>query len=67
LRCLAADLALEGEQSIHALAAAVGAPTVPVPASMAPLLTVTAELAIEPLTTIVPALAVVAPSSCCWR
>jgi hypothetical protein len=41
----------------------VVAPTVPVPASMAPLLTVTAELAIEPLTTSVPALTVVAPLS----
>src|SRR5437588_378799 len=41
--------------------AIVAAPTVPVPASMAPELTVTAELAIEPFTISVPALIVVAP------
>ena len=39
----------------------VVAPTVPVPPSVAPLLTVTAELAIEPFTDSVPALTVVAP------
>ena len=39
----------------------VVAPTVPVPARMAPLLTVTAELAIEPFTTSAPALTVVGP------
>ena len=39
----------------------VVAPTVPVPVSSAPLATVTAELAIEPLTTSVPAVIVVAP------
>ena len=39
----------------------VVAPTVPVPASMAPLFTVTAELAIAPFTMSVPALTVVAP------
>ena len=36
-------------------------PTMPVPPRVAPLLTVTAELAIEPFTTSVPALTVVAP------
>ena len=41
--------------------AMVVAPTVPVPASMAPAPTVTAELAIEPLTTSVPALTNVGP------
>jgi hypothetical protein len=39
----------------------VVAPTVPAPVSMAPELTVTAELAIEPFTTSVPALTVVGP------
>jgi hypothetical protein len=39
----------------------VVAPTVPVPASSAPAFTVTAELAIEPFTTSVPALTVVGP------
>jgi hypothetical protein len=39
----------------------VVAPTVPVPASVAPALTVTAELAIEPLTMRVPAVTAVAP------
>ena len=39
----------------------VSAPTVPAPASVAPLATVTAELPIEPLTSSVPALTVVAP------
>jgi hypothetical protein len=39
----------------------VVAPTVPVPASMAPLFTVTGELAIEPFTISVPALTAVAP------
>jgi hypothetical protein len=44
----------------NALALIAVAPNVPV-ASMAPLLTVTAELAIEPLTTSAPALTVVGP------
>jgi hypothetical protein len=39
----------------------VVAPTVPMPESMAPAFTVTAELAIEPLTISVPALTVVVP------
>jgi hypothetical protein len=39
----------------------VVAPTVPVPVSAAPALTVTAEFAIEPFTTSVPALSVVGP------
>src|SRR5262249_57294425 len=39
----------------------VVAPTVPVPASVAPEFTVTAELAIEPFTVSVPALTAVAP------
>ena len=39
----------------------VVAPTVPVPASVAPLFTVTAELAIEPFTVSVPAVTVVGP------
>ena len=39
----------------------VVAPTAPVPASVAPLFTVTAELEIEPFTTSVPALIVVPP------
>ena len=39
----------------------VVAPTVPVPVSMAPAATVTAELAIEPFTVSVPALTVVGP------
>jgi hypothetical protein len=39
----------------------VAAPTVPVPVSSAPLLTVTAELAIEPVTTSIPPLTVVGP------
>ena len=39
----------------------VVAPTVPVPASVPPLFTVTAELAIEPFTNSVPAVIVVAP------
>ena len=39
----------------------VVAPTVPVPVSAAPAPTVTAEFAIEPFTTSVPALTVVGP------
>src|SRR5262249_28400214 len=39
----------------------VVAPTVPMPASVAPAFTVTAELAIDPFTTSVPALTAVAP------
>ncbi len=39
----------------------VVAPTVPMPASVAPLFTVTAELAIAPFTMSVPALTAVAP------
>ena len=39
----------------------VVAPTVPVPVSRPPLLTVMAELAIEPVTSSVPALTVVGP------
>jgi hypothetical protein len=39
----------------------VVAPTVPMPTSTAPALTVTAELAIDPFTTSVPALTVVGP------
>ena len=41
--------------------AIVSAPTVPAPASVAPLLTDTAELASDPLTSSVPALTVVPP------
>jgi hypothetical protein len=41
--------------------AIVVAPTVPMPASVAPFATVTAELAIEPFTTSVPALTEVGP------
>jgi len=39
----------------------VVAPTVPVPASVAPEFTITAELAMEPFTKSVPALTAVAP------
>jgi hypothetical protein len=82
LRSPAVDVPLEGEQSIHGLAAAIGRRGFTVRAARnahggrtyragasehGAGLTVTAELTVELLTISVPVLAVVAPSSCCWR